>query len=103
VSETIPGVYWLDREGRPTLVHAYQDGDYALEDVHEYFGLGRLEAPPLGHDALLVLDAAELRELKVQADAYSFDYEEAFVEMCLEMHRLGEAKAEFPARFASRE
>ena len=34
---------------------------------------------------MLVLTAGEMGTLKTMADAYSFDYEEGFIEMCLEM------------------
>ena len=38
-----------------------------------------------GNETVLVLTAEEVRTLKTMADAYSFDYEEEFIEMCLEM------------------
>ena len=34
---------------------------------------------------MLVLTAKEASTLKTMADAYSFDYEEGFIEMCLEI------------------
>jgi len=39
----------------------------------------------------LVLDAREIHLLKTMADAYSFDYEDGFIEMCLEIHRFAVA------------
>ncbi len=38
-----------------------------------------------GNETVLVLTAEEVRTLKTMADAYSFDYEEEFIEMCLAM------------------
>ncbi len=38
-----------------------------------------------GDETVLVLTAEEVHTLKTMADAYSFDYEEGFIEMCLEM------------------
>ena len=98
-----PGVYTKDTDGNMKLVHAYQGGDYALEDITEYFQLGRLEPPLQGDETILCLDAAELRRLKTMADAYSFDYEEGFIEMCLEIQRfasnLPEPTFQFVANF----
>lgn len=82
-----PGVYTKDADGNVQLVHAYQGGDYGLEDISDNFQLGRLELPLQGDETVLSLDAAELRRLKTMADAYSFDYEEGFIEMCLEIQR----------------
>ncbi len=38
-----------------------------------------------GNETVLVLTAEEVRTLKTMADAYSFDYDEEFIEMGLEM------------------
>ena len=84
---TAPGVYHSDVAGNLILVHLYQGGDYGLEDIVEYFQLGRLEPTKQEDEIVIVLTAKEVRELKVMADAYSFDYEEGFIEMCLEMQR----------------
>ena len=74
-----PGVYALDDDGELTLLHEYQDGEYSLEDVLEEFGFGRTEEDPENGDAVVVLEAKDLRELKVNAHAYSFDYDEGFI------------------------
>ena len=79
------GVYCSDTDGSLRLVHRYQGGDYRLEDIVDYFDLGTLDSD--GDQRILVLTASDLRELKMMVDAYSFDYEEGFVEMCLQMHR----------------
>ncbi len=78
-----PGVYGVGPDGREQQVHPYQGGSYTLSDVVQLFDLGRLEER--GPEAVLVLKAEEVRRLKTMADAYSFDYEEGFIEMCLEM------------------
>lgn len=85
-----PGVYALDGRGRETLVHLYQGGDYELADIVEFFQLGRLEEADGEDETVLVLTAKELRTLKTMADAYSFDYQEPFIEMCLEMRRFAD-------------
>ncbi len=80
-----PGVYGVDRDGREQQVHPYQGGPYTLSDVAQLFDLGRLGEGGGGHETVLVLTAEEVRTLRTMADAYSFDYEEEFIEMCLEM------------------
>ncbi len=92
-----PGVHALDAQGRETLVHLYQGGDYGLADVVEFFQLGRLEKADREGETVLVLTPEEMRTLKTMADAYSFDYEEPFIEMCLEMKRFADAAAGGPA------
>ncbi|MDX1434641.1 MAG: hypothetical protein R3286_19525 [Gammaproteobacteria bacterium] len=82
-----PGVYAVDEQGGLTLLHEYQNEDYSLDDVQESFGLGAVERGDDAHGALLVLDAKEIRELRVNADAYSFDYDEGFIQMCLDIDR----------------
>ncbi|HKK04321.1 MAG TPA: hypothetical protein VKA50_00555 [Gammaproteobacteria bacterium] len=89
------GVYWVGAGGVCQRVHLYQGGDYALEDIGEFFSLGQAVPPssltPLDMadeiTSALHLSAAELRELKVFADSQSFDFEPPFIEMCLEMYR----------------
>ena len=82
-----PGVYSGDAHGRPRLIHAYQDGDYGLEDIVELLGLGRIADGGRPDWVGVVLTDKEMRELKVMADAYSFDYDQEFIEMCLALHR----------------
>lgn len=96
-----PGVYGIGADGRSQRIHLYQDGDYALEDIVEYFGLGRLEPEERAQEVAIVLTAREMRELKVMADAYSFDYEEGFIEMCLELHRFSTAHPAESFRFTA--
>ena len=82
-----PGVYGVDRDGREQQVHPYQGGPYTLSDVVHLFDLGRLAESGGGTETetVLVLTAEEVRTLRTMADAYSFDYEEGFIEMCLEI------------------
>ena len=82
-SKREPGIYSADGD----FVHHYQGGAYRLGDIPAYFELGRLETGEGRGETQLVLDAREIHLLKTMADAYSFDYEEGFIEMCLEIHR----------------
>ncbi len=83
------GVYSADASGERRLVHQYQDGDYDLEDIYHYFRLGELESRDPSETTIIWLTGNELRELKVMADARSFDFEEGFIEMCLDVQRFG--------------
>ncbi len=49
-----------------------------------------------------MLTGKELQTLKTMADTYSFDYEEEFIEMCLEMTRLAAGLAAAPDAFEIR-
>ena len=80
-----PGVYSNDAEGRLKLVHRYQGGDYELHEIVDFFNLGTIESTD--DESVIVLTSKELNELKILASAHSFDYEEAFIEMCMEMQR----------------
>ena len=80
-----PGVYARGGDGKQRLVHLYQGGDYRLADIVEFFQLGKLEEAGGADEAVLVLTGKELQTLKTMADAFSFDYEEEFIDMCLEM------------------
>ena len=99
--EQAPGVYAVDEEGRLTLLHEYHDGEYSLEDLLEEFGFGRTERDTENGNAIIMLDAREIRELKVNADAYSFDYDEGFIEMCLDIERFASGAAQQGVRLVS--
>ena len=86
----VPGVYSADANDVLRLVHHYQGGDYGLEDIVEYFRLGELDTAS-GDAVVVKLTAKELHQLKVLADAHSFDFEAPFIEMCLELERFGVA------------
>ena len=92
--EQTRGVYAVDEEGGLTLLHEYQDGEYSLQDLLEEFGFGHTEGGTENGHAIIVLDAREIRELKVNADAYSFDYDEGFIEMCLDIERFASGTAQ---------
>ena len=65
-----------------------RERDYRLADIVEFFQLGKLEEAGGADEAVLVLTGRELQTLKTMADTFSFDYEEEFIEMCLEVTRL---------------
>ena len=97
------GVYALSNDKQFVLVHAYQEGEYDLEDVFDAFGFGVIEQVEDGVNAVR-LTQSEIRRLKVSADAYSFDYDEEFIEMCLALHRYAQSSSQeqilFIANFA---
>lgn len=86
-----PGVYVLQKSGDLELVHGYTDEDYQLSDISGMFALGTLDAGGEGSQPMLKLTRRELRSLKVQADAESFDHPEGFIEMCLEIYRYADS------------
>ncbi len=90
------GVYHMDDSSAPALVHQYDDGDYLLQDIAELFALGEL-----GQDGTLMLSPRELKSLKARADAESFDHEEGFIQMCLDIWRFGTDKDGPCLRFIS--
>ncbi|HSS65780.1 MAG TPA: hypothetical protein VLS27_15220 [Gammaproteobacteria bacterium] len=91
-----PGVYFVGEGDTSELVHEYADGDYLLQDLAELFAVGELQ-----QDGALIVLRDELRPLKVRADAESFDHEEGFIEMCLDIWRFGREKDEASLRFIS--
>ncbi len=95
-----PGVYARTPEGDTVRLHQYQDGDYLLTDVTEIFGLGRVEATEEGTPALILRDN-EARQLKSLAYTHSFDCEEGFIALCLELHRFAAALGAPEVRFWS--
>jgi len=99
--ESRRGVYLIGEGTAPALVHLYEGGDYSLADVPQYFQLGRLETPGTEGETVVFLEPAELRQLEVMAYAYSFDYEEDFIGMCLGMRRAALARGSGSARFAA--
>lgn len=99
----IAGVYHLNADGQTTLVHAYTDDDYELSDIVELFALGEMTRAAANPDPVLSIGHADLRRLKVQADAESFDHPEGFIEMCLDIYRFGEQTEDEPLKFASLE
>jgi len=94
-------VYCSDADGKTTLVHAYDGGDYGLADIVEFFQLGTLIPAGESNVEIVELAAGELHKLKVMADAYSFDYESGYIDMCLEMHRFGLSQSAERCRFTA--
>ena len=95
------GVYAIDERGELTLLHEYQDDDYSLEDILEEFGFGRAEGDTEDGVPIVALNAEEISELKINADAYSFDYDEGFIEMCLDIERFATGTSEQAVRLIS--
>ena len=91
-----PGVYARDGDSKIWLVYLYQRGDYRIADIGEFFQLGKLEETGGADEAVLVLTGKELQTLKTMADTFSFNYEEEFIKMCLEMTRLAAGLAAAP-------
>ena len=86
MSDDVQGVYASGRDGRPVLVHEYLNENYGLADVTKMLQLGRLSEDE--DEALsLTLSRKEITDLQNLAHAFSFDYDEGFIEMCLDMHR----------------
>lgn len=83
------------------LVHEYQDGEYLLTDIVELFVLGEVSDPGTEGERAFILPRADVRQLKVRADAESFDHEEGFIEMCLDIWRFASERSEELFRFVS--
>ena len=93
------GVVWTEGpSGERQVVHHYLGGDYGLLDVAELFqfGQGRLDE---AEQEVLDITSAELDKLKIQADAYSFDFEEGLIALCLDLHRYAQARPQQSYRF----
>jgi hypothetical protein len=99
--EQTSGVYAVDEDGGLTLLHQYQDGEYSLDDLIEEFGFGQMDGGTENGDKIIVLAPKEIRELKVNADAYSFDYDEGFIAMCLDIDRFASGNADESLRLVS--
>lgn len=97
----IAGVYHLGMDGKLILVHAYTDEDYELSDIVKLLALGAVNPDAGQPEPVLTIGRADLRRLKVQADAESFDHPEGFIEMCVELYRYGQRTAGDPLRFVS--
>ena len=93
------GTVWTQGpSGERQEVHEYLGGDYGLLDVAELFQLGRGHLDEAEQE-VLDITAAELDKLKIQADAYSFDYEEGLIALCLDLHRYAQARPQQSYRF----
>lgn len=92
------GVYSING-GRTQRVHAYQDGDYGLDDIAEVFDIGAQTVLDQHGVVFVSVSRAQLHKLKILADAYSFDHEPEFIEMCLALYRYGEHESQDPLQF----
>ena len=92
------GIRFIDTSGQERLVHEYTEDDYALEDIHDLFGLGSLDSDNDG-EVVLVLSGTEIRSLKAMADAQSFDHPADFITMCLDIHGFAAGLGDGPFRF----
>ena len=79
------GVYARGRDGRERLVHEYIGGDYALEEIPEFFGIGRFEEKG-GNQSDLVFTRSEAEQLKREIDARGFDFDEDFTQLCRDLY-----------------
>jgi len=91
MSDAVEGVYAAGRDGRPVLVHEYLNENYGLGDVSELLQLGRLGEE--GEALTLTLSRKEITDLQNLANAFSFDYDEGFIEMCMDIHRFASEAA----------
>ena len=87
------GVRCIEPACGDRLIHRYAGGDYGLGDIPELFALGSEIGAPADHERI-VLTAAEIRELRTMADAYSFDFETGLIELCLDLHRFAQERRE---------
>jgi hypothetical protein len=90
--EAFEGEVWaLAPGGERESVHGYQGGDYGLLDIPEFFQLGEGRYDEEERE-VLEISGEELDKLKIQADAYSFDYDEGLIALCLDLQRFAKAK-----------
>ncbi len=97
--DAIEGEVWTQGpDGQRLVVHRYQGGDYGLIDIAEFFALGE---GGLDEAEQEILDIArlELDKLKAQADAYSFDFDEGLIALCLDLHRFAQSRPQERYRF----
>lgn len=78
-----PGVYLVTPSGAFDLVFPYDEGDFHLSDIFDYFELGEV----LEEDGApgIELDAREVKQLKRMARAYADDHPPEFIAMCRAM------------------
>lgn len=84
--KTLEGVYAIGRDGQAVLIHTYINENYGLADVADVMQYGALDEDANG-DLTLTLTRKEIADVQNAANAFSFDYDEGFVEMCLDIAR----------------
>lgn len=74
------GVYLLGADGSPAVVHLYEEGDYKLSDIVEFFELGEV----LEEDGApgIELDAKEIQQLAKAVERFGEDHPAEFNAMC---------------------
>ncbi|WP_366553984.1 hypothetical protein [Aquibaculum sediminis] len=80
------GVYALLPDGSQALVHAWIGEDYELADLPEFLDAGRWEGE------VLLLTAREVQNLKLRAEAESFDHEEGLIALCRDLDAFRRAR-----------
>jgi hypothetical protein len=80
----VAGVYARAASGDETLVHAYLNEAYALSDIVEVLQYGTMQDSAEG-ETVLTVTRKDIRDIRNTVDASSFDYDDGFVEMCLDM------------------
>lgn len=80
------GVYALLPDGSQSLVHAWIGDDYELADLPEFLDAGRWESE------VLLLTAREVQNLKLRAEAESFDHEEGLIALCRDLDAFRKAR-----------
>lgn len=80
------GIYITGADGEERLLLTYMGGDYNLHDLPDFFSAGKLFQWE-GGDPGLEITGDEARQVKVQADAHSFDFDEELIEFCYALER----------------
>lgn len=78
-----PGVYLVTPSGAFELAFPYDEGDFHLSDIFDYFELGEV----LEEDGApgIELDAREVKQLQRMARDYAADHPPEFIAMCRAM------------------
>ncbi|MFD2264284.1 hypothetical protein ACFSM5_15380 [Lacibacterium aquatile] len=99
LSDYDPGVYLLGADGSPALVHLYEEGDYKLSDVVEFYELGEL----LEEDGApgLELDEKEILQLAKAVAKFGEDHPPEFNAMCTAIVESVEGNEDAPYSFYS--
>ena len=93
------GIFITGPDGQERLLLTYMGGDYHLDDLPDFFSIGKVFEWEDGAPGL-ELTGHEARQIKIQADARSFDFDEELVEFCyaLEQATTDDANAVYKLR-----